>query len=160
MAGPGLERQTSIGISAPTAVLCRKHLSLGNVLTLRVTGGSMWPSVRSGDVVRVVAVDHHRVGCIYLYVRGERWYVHRLTGISQSASEPVHAVFQGDALWQTDPPVPLHAVLGQVVGIRRGARDVPLEGPVQASLRFICRLRVFGQPVLPCAAAILGYLRS
>ena len=144
----------------PLTALYRQHLALGNPLMFRVTGGSMWPLIRSNDVVRVVAVNHHRVGCIYLYVRGERWFVHRLTGISQRASEPLHAVFQGDGLWQADPPVPLDDILGQVIGIRRGASDVPLAGPVHAFLRFVCRLRILGQPVFPCAVAILRHLRS
>ena len=89
-------------------------------LCLRVTGSSMLPALRPGDVllIRHCTIEESRLGDIILYIRRRRLFAHRV--ISRSAAR---LVTQGDSIAEPDPSVTANELLGKVVRVmRRGKR--------------------------------------
>jgi signal peptidase I len=83
----------------------------------------MRPSYVDGDWVLVepVAVSHPvRVGEVVLSRWSDRLVTHRVVSLRDGA-----AVTRGDACSWNDPPIPLSALLGRVIEVRRGARLLP-----------------------------------
>lgn len=90
-------------------------------LRLRVSGSSMLPAVRPGDVLtihRCPARDAAR-GDLLLVRRGDRFFVHRMLRREGDA-----IVTRGDAVRSADPPVAFEDLLGKVVSIERRGRSV------------------------------------
>jgi signal peptidase len=92
--------------------------------SLRVTGLSMLPAIWPGDVltVRRQAPDELKPGHIVLYRRGETLTAHRIVQIADE-----HLLTRGDCVPSLDIPVGFNDVVGQVVGICRNGRMVPLQ---------------------------------
>ena len=104
-------------------------LASGHRLRFMAHGGSMYPLVRSGDIVEVKPVNASsvRLGDMLLCsVGGERAVVHRVIGL---ATEDGRVVFftKGDALRSADAPVYPEQVLGCVTAIRREGRTLRIE---------------------------------
>ncbi|HEX4782028.1 MAG TPA: S24/S26 family peptidase [Usitatibacter sp.] len=89
-------------------------------LRLRVTGASMLPAIRPGDVleVRSMGIDAVRGGDVVLFARDGRFFAHRVVrrGISS-------LVTRGDALESDDAPFGEAELLGAVVAVQRRGRD-------------------------------------
>jgi len=97
-------------------------LNGGSRLRVRVTGRSMWPLVRDGDVVTIEKAlpSSLRVGDLVFFVNAEGSPVlHRL--IRKRCAADGRMVFQtkGDALLSKDAPVPENRVLGKVCRIEQ-----------------------------------------
>lgn len=92
-------------------------------LRLRVTGTSMLPSVRPGDVLRVVAAkpEDVRRGEIVLFERDGRLFAHRVV------ESGARLITRGDRHRHDDPPVEARELLGRVSAVLREGRAVPLE---------------------------------
>lgn len=90
-------------------------------LRLRVTGSSMLPAIRPGDVLEVRACSAERVrpGMVVLFERDGRLFAHRAI----RAAEP-GLVTRGDTLAHDDGAVGEAQLLGAVVEVRRGGRVV------------------------------------
>jgi len=89
-------------------------------LRLRVTGTSMLPAIRPGDVLRVERCDAASLspGEVVLFQRGERLFAHR-------AVRRGHALaLRGDTLDRDDAAVEGAQVLGKVVAIERRGREI------------------------------------
>ncbi len=99
--------------------LVQSHLSKGNTFRLRVLGGSMFPLIRSGDILQVNPAKTYSVGDILLCTRGSDWIAHRVLSIGKRGDQ-THLVTRGDALPLPDPPVSIGSVLGRVDVIERG----------------------------------------
>lgn len=107
--------------------------------SLRVTGLSMLPAIRPGDVLSIERVelsdggaDELRPGQIILYNRNGRLTAHRI--VSRSGG---YLVTRGDRLPTCDPPVRASEVIGRVAGIKRNGRVV---NPDQSFLQRITAL--------------------
>lgn len=87
-------------------------------LRLRVTGASMLPAVRPGDIVWVSSdgVTRSAPGDIVLFTRQERLVVHRVV-----RTKPCW-ITRGDSLNYNDPPISCDDLLGRIVAIERGKR--------------------------------------
>lgn len=92
---------------------------------LRVFGTSMVPSILPGDVISVrrSAPVEISSGEIILYAREGRMFVHRVVG---RAGGPDNALLitRGDSLRRSDPPVSSSELLGKVISIERGGRQL------------------------------------
>ena len=106
----------------------RGALRAGGKVSIRALGSSMWPWVRSGDVLVVAreAPSGMRRGHVAFYARHGSLFAHRLVGKLRRGGE-VLLVTHGDALPCGDAPVRGREILGRVVRIRRGNREIDLE---------------------------------
>jgi signal peptidase len=89
--------------------------------SLKVTGTSMLPAIRPGDVLRIRRrlSNELRLGQIVLYTRNGRLIAHRIISISGK-----FLITRGDSLQSVDPPVRESEVVGSVDGILRNRREV------------------------------------
>lgn len=110
--------------AGPTDSLIAR-LVAGEEVDLPASGGSMFPLVRNGDVVRVQPVrDSLRIGDVVLAVIGGRWVLHRIVAVG-----PFGYTLRGDNRRAADPPVGRAAVVGVAAWSRRGGRRMPLAWP-------------------------------
>lgn len=103
-------------------------------LRVRVRGGSMLPTLRPGDVVRVepAGPDDLRPGDVVLCRNGRGALLHRFLGRTPEG----WLLTQGDAHLSPDPPWPPEALLGRALGVERGGRVVPIpDRPLYRTLR-------------------------
>jgi hypothetical protein len=92
---------------------------------MRAWGTSMLPSVWPGDVLTIVGATSTEIapGDIVLVLGRDCIFVHRLLGRHKDASLQAW-ITKGDAMPRNDPPASDSALLGRVVSIRRGVRDL------------------------------------
>lgn len=111
------------------AELAADILSKGDVLRLRVHGGSMHPFIRGGDIIEVEPVEASaiRPGEVIFYrsARG-RLFAHRVIKVDAQHGQ-VALVTKGDSASSPDPLVHPEQVLGQVVAVKRGDRRIRLD---------------------------------
>lgn len=103
----------------------KAHLQKGNILRFRALGGSMWPAIRSGDLVFIAPEHDYEPGDIVLVEKGGQWLLHRLLRIVGSPDED-WLILKGDALDTADQPCPPSAVLGVAYGLEREGRSLDL----------------------------------
>jgi hypothetical protein len=98
-------------------------LRRGSAVRLEVTGHSMSPFIRSGDVVTIEPLLGHRPapGEIVALVSEGRLRVHRLVGWDRG-----RALFRGDVATEADPAASPDDLLGRVTRVERGGRRVRL----------------------------------
>jgi hypothetical protein len=86
----------------------------------RALGGSMFPAIRSGDVlsIRHCSPDGVEPGDVVLMLDDDRVFVHRLMAKHLQPDRP-GLVTRGDAHWRNDPARPPTALLGKVVMLTR-----------------------------------------
>lgn len=92
---------------------------------VRVTGGSMFPVIQSGDTLTVEHCAADAIGCgdVVLMLEGTRLYAHRLIATTMVDGER-WLVTRGDSHWRRDPPRPVSSLLGRVVEVERGDRVI------------------------------------
>ncbi len=90
-------------------------------LRLRVTGTSMLPAIRPGDLlhVRRCAPDDAEPGDVVLFLRHSRLFAHRLISCTET-----QLLTRGDGRATFDPPVTTQELLGKVVSVTRSGRSV------------------------------------
>jgi signal peptidase I len=110
-------------------------------IRLRVSGASMLPAIRPGDLVTVesVKVEEISPGEIVVFACEGRLVCHRVTAIAGNAGEPLLAT-RGDRARRDDPLVSSSELLGRVTQIERGHRRVALRTRLSAADQMICRL--------------------
>jgi signal peptidase I len=115
-------------------------LARGSSVRFRADGDSMYPTIRSGESITVVAVAADAVvpGEILLYRRGVRLLAHRVVAVTTSGAGRVFEL-RGDAKASSDAPVGADAVVGKVVAVRRRGRTVSLCGPAAQARRAVRR---------------------
>ncbi|MBW1988182.1 MAG: signal peptidase I [Deltaproteobacteria bacterium] len=109
--------------------LFRELLEQGVTVRLRVTGGSMKPAIRSGDVVLVRPVNGRRIapGDVVLFGDASgKMVLHRVEAVERKPGGTVLRT-RGDAAVHPDLPVPL----GQVWGVVETVLPRPWWWPVQ-----------------------------
>jgi signal peptidase I len=94
-------------------------------LSLRVNGNSMVPAIFPGEIVTVRRTPAGEVqsGDVILYLRGARFFAHRVVR-STKTSEEIGWITRGDALFEDDPPVFERELLGTVVAIERTGKQI------------------------------------
>jgi len=105
----------AIGTSwaAERSVLVADALRLGRLISLRVHGESMLPTLWPGDVVKIArcSMEHIRPGEIVLAQRDGRLFLHRVVGVcTQSGFQ-----LRGDSMPGPDPRFNPEALLGRLV---------------------------------------------
>lgn len=106
-------------------------------LHLRVTGSSMLPSIRPGDVleIRRCSIDEAAPGDIVLFTRHRRLFAHRVVWRSGAA-----LVTQGDAVAVPDPSVGAHELLGKVTHVSRRGEAIRNRTTLTLSARLTASL--------------------
>ncbi len=108
---------------APFSDVLRALLDDGYTVRFRTDGDSMWPTIRSGDVVTAVPVAAATVqaGDIVVCRNDRRWLVHRVAAVHRSAdcTGTTTVVLRGDAKRGCDAPLPLSAVVARVTSVDR-----------------------------------------
>ena len=103
-------------IGCQAAALALEQLRLGQSVTLKARGASMWPFLLDGDVL-TLAPERPRLGDIVLLRQGEFGLIHRVV-----ARVPGRLCVKGDALPRIDGWFPSTQVAARVVSVRRGAQ--------------------------------------
>jgi hypothetical protein len=105
--------------------LATSVLRQGGTIFLKAWGTSMLPSVWPGDVltIRSIASTEISPGDIVLVLDRDRLVIHRLLGRHMDPSLQAWMT-KGDSMPDDDPPTSHFALLGRVVSIRRGAREL------------------------------------
>jgi hypothetical protein len=117
-------------------------LRANGLLCFRALGASMFPWIRSGDLVVVRCYEYERAakGDVILFQRGGRLFLHRVIRCAVISDGPAGAlencllVTKGDALDREDAPVRPSEFLGRVVRIHRGSRHIDLLSPRRIAL--------------------------
>jgi len=132
------------------AVLCR-----GARARLTVTGSSMWPIVRHGDVVEISAVGDRPVAMddLLLARRDNGDYVlHRVVQVSSDGG----IYLLGDAQTLREGPLRREQCIAVVVAAWRGDHPLPLTHPL---IRLTVRLWRWLTPCRPVLLLVLRVLR-
>lgn len=122
-------------LSDAAAALVAEILDRFGEARLRVTGGSMYPIIRSGDTltVRHCRPDTLHGGDIVLLRDDPRLFAHRLLTVRlerdgprdrEASDDRRWLITRGDAHWHRDPVRPASALLGRVVSLTRGGAVV------------------------------------
>jgi signal peptidase I len=98
----------------------------------RVLGASMFPWIRSGDLVFVRSFSYEQAsrGDVVLYEREGRLFVHRVIGAAVAgavAKQGGALITKGDALDEEDEPLTRAEFLGRVIRVHRGDRHIDME---------------------------------
>jgi signal peptidase I len=114
---------------------------------LRVFGTSMVPSILPGDLISVRRSASVEIssGEIILYAREGRMFVHRVVG-RDGGTDDALLITRGDLLRRSDPPVSSSELLGKVISIERGGRQLRTAcAPGGFSRAFVRLLRTSGR---------------
>lgn len=118
--------------------LLRQLLDDGLSVRLKVTGSSMSPFVRSGDLVTLAPPGDHpiRRGDVVGVLVGHRWLViHRVV-----AAAPESLVTRGDALGRPDEAVSRGAIVARLARVERRGRRIRLGlGPERTVIAWLSR---------------------
>ena len=123
----------------------------GKKTELTVNGWSMRPLIDYGDTV---LLDHAardiRPGAIVAFRRGNKIVVHRVLRRRRVGDEWVY-VSRGDATVRHDPPVRQHAVIGEVLSLRKQGATAwtDLRGARWRALGTLMLLRDMLQSITP-----------
>jgi len=126
-------------------------------LRLRVTGWSMFPTIRPGDTLELQRTERDELstGDIVLFNRDRRLFAHRIWKTDASAT-----VTRGDAMSQADAAVEEKELLGRVASITRNGKCIrpskSLSFP-QRAVAGLVRSSDFGARVV---VGIHGFLQS
>jgi signal peptidase I len=125
-----LRRQEELLTGTLVADVLREH----GAVRFRALGGSMFPTLISGDVLSIeaCAADVVEIGDIVVMCEADRVFAHRLVDKQLERNEPF-VITRGDAHWQNDPPRPASVVVGRVVGVARNGRV--LRAPFGSTVR-------------------------
>jgi signal peptidase I len=112
----------SRSVSHPIAAKIRSNGSV----CFRVFGASMFPWIRSGDLVfaRRFGYEQASPGDVILFERNDRLFVHR---VLRRAADGSSLITKGDALDREDAPVSNSEFLGRVIRIHRNSRHIDME---------------------------------
>jgi signal peptidase I len=130
----------------PTAIdpafvgrVLRDLLEDGAPVQIQVTGLSMVPFIRAGDLVTLVpaAKRSARIGDVIAYGRSAaKFRLHRVVGRSRETLVP-----RGDGAAAPDQPITLEDVIGRVTHVERTGRRVWLGlGPERVLIALLSRL--------------------
>jgi signal peptidase I len=130
--------------------LCQEVLEKGSTFQFRALGGSMFPFIRSGDLLTTKPVDpiDLSIGEVLLYQREGRFFVHRLIK-KKIIDETLLFITHGDHLTFSDPAIRSSQILGKVTCIERSGHTIHLDTPFQRMWgRFLASVSPWVAPLL------------
>jgi signal peptidase I len=100
--------------------LVAEALRSWGVLKLRATGVSMLPTLWPGDLLTVQShqPEHAEPGEFVLYMRGGRFFIHRIVRKSLAGNQ-TFLITRGDCMAENDPPVRSGELLGKITEVQR-----------------------------------------
>jgi signal peptidase I len=117
--------------------LAREIVRTFGVVRLRVLGTSMVPSILPGDLISVQRADLSEIapGEIVLYMRDNRFFVHRVVTRAGNQDDP-RLITRGDRLLHNDPTVSSSELLGRVTSVRThdGRRQREIRSAISVSV--------------------------
>lgn len=127
------------------ATLFKDLLSKDIDLRVKVTGGSMTPFLKSGEIVTVRKVHFKEIniGDLILFKDDNGFSVlHRIVSIKKNNQERITFITKGDRIISIDNPVREDMILGKAIRIekhskRKGLKSINLESPVWKKLNFL-----------------------
>ena len=132
-----------------------KTIQLGKVLLregyavkLTVGGTSMFPSVRSRQVVKVIPADPRNLfaGDIVVFERGGQLIAHRLISLNKMQHT---FITKGDFTIRRDPVLCEEDILGKIDAIYRGNKLISLDRPIhKIKGRLMARITRIMPPVV------------
>ena len=159
-----LQADATPTLARAASALVEERLDAGGAVRFTIPTASMWPTLAPGDgvLVRGVQADELRVGDIIIGKWGEGWRAHRLIECRREAAQTL-LVTQGDHCGVADEAWPASQLVGVVVSVRRGKREVNLQSDwtrrLGAGLAFLLRRQNAAQRApggLPRRAALKG----
>ena len=136
----GLKQDGSQGTGPDVLSLFQDMLNSGSDLRVRVTGRSMAPFLRGGEILtlRKVPPSSLKKGDL-IFFRNRDGYptLHRIIRAIRRKSGVDLFQTKGDALVALDLPIPYPEVLGKVYRIERGEKEINLETVTRSSLNYL-----------------------
>ncbi len=120
-------------------------LDKGFDLRLKVTGQSMYPFIKSGEIVTLKKVPCSTLKCwdiiMYMDFSGSL-ILHRIVNIETLQNDDISFVTRGDALIQKDKPVSENQILGKAICVEKivpglGPRRVHLDSTLCRGLNLV-----------------------
>lgn len=116
-----------------TELLCEISTTLlhrGMRVRFAAKGQSMQPAIRDGEVITVIPVAAAEVKRrdILLYRTARGLIAHRVVGIERDQGQAAAFTLRGDASGACDAPVQAEQILGKVVSVQRGDRQIGIAG--------------------------------
>jgi hypothetical protein len=130
-------------------------------LRIMARGSSMIPTIFPGDILFVERdpLARLRPGHVVLASRGGRFFAHRVARLTALGGAP-RVITRGDALCADDPAFFHEEILGRVISVIRGRRQIELAGrEEQKSLR-MWRWAIRNSDVIATGALWLHSMRS
>lgn len=97
-----------------------------------ITSGSMWPTLKKGDMVFIEGISGRqevRIGDIVVYQNPQGFTIHRIVKLQED-----RVVTKGDANDIEDSPVKYENIIGKTVEFRRKPLRIPFLGNVSIFL--------------------------
>ena len=115
-------------------------LKSGSALRVKVTGRSMTPFLRGGEILTLKKADCSSLkrGDLILF-RNTAGYpiLHRIVQTIREKSRAIAFQTKGDALIAFDDPVQENEILGKVCRIEKGPRSINMETRIQGRLNYV-----------------------
>ena len=128
--------------------LMTELLRRGAYVRFRAIGASMQPTIEDGELITVapVAPESVKRGDILLYQNERGVFAHRMVGLVKGTvtidgGDSPPYLLRGDASVSCDAPVQLEQVIGRVVAVQRGGRNLALDSRL-ANLMRLARLKI------------------
>jgi len=139
-----LQADSTYALTRAASVLVKEQLDAGRAVRLTVPTASMWPTLSPGEavLVRGAQPDELRLGDIVVGTWGQGWRAHRLMDRRCEAGQTIF-ITQGDNSSVVDEAWPASQLVGVVVAVQRGEREVNLQSAwarrIGAGLAFLLR---------------------
>jgi len=129
------------GPNSPACNLAGEVVRNFGGLQLRVTGASMVPTIRPGDLVTVekAAVTEISQGDVVVFARDGRLVAHRVVAHAGDLRDPL-LITRGDRMTRDDSPVSAAELVGRVARIERRGRRVQIRARLSATQQALARL--------------------
>ena len=93
-----------------------------------ITSGSMWPTLKQGDLVLIKGVEDKediQVGDIVVYKNPKGFTIHRVTNMGEET-----LVTKGDANNTSDKPVKYEEIIGKALTVGKTIIKIPFLGKI------------------------------
>lgn len=93
-----------------------------------ITSGSMWPVLKTGDLVLIKGIKNKedvKLGDIVVYENEAGFTIHRVAKISDST-----VITKGDANSISDPPVRYEEIIGKTINFNSKPLRIPMLGNI------------------------------
>lgn len=141
--------KASVENFANVMTLSKELLDRGITLKISLSGNSMFPYLRKGDIALVKAVtpDEIEIGDVIVFQTPGKFIAHRLIRIINKNGE-ILVQSKGDSLYKPDPPVPIESLIGKIISIDRAKRTIDYIGTKQKKInRLLASISLY-TPVL------------